>query len=95
MYGVKWRNVKFALVMQKYSTDTVGKLSPYVINLVADPREGDAMNLRGSTRRAQFARPQLDHLGPRGPARLLTDHDRRAATVEEAQIAADEVWGSR
>lgn len=67
MYGVKWRNVKLALVAQKYSTDTVGKLSPYVINLVADPQEGDAMNLRGSTRRAQFARPQLDYLGLEDP----------------------------
>jgi hypothetical protein len=39
LYGVKWRNFKLALAVQKYLTDPVGKLpSPHIINLIADPR---------------------------------------------------------
>jgi arylsulfatase len=39
LYGVKWRNFKLALAVQKYSTDPVGKLpSPRLINLITDPR---------------------------------------------------------
>jgi hypothetical protein len=38
LYGVKWRNFKLALAVQKYATDPVGKLpSPWIINLIADP----------------------------------------------------------
>jgi len=46
IYGVKWRNFKLALAVQKYSTDPVGKLpSPRIINLVADPQEREPMHL--------------------------------------------------
>ena len=46
LYGVKWRNFKLALAVQKYSTDPVGKLpSPRIINLVADPQEREPLNL--------------------------------------------------
>ena len=46
MYGVKWRNFKLALVVQKYSTDPVGKLSsPRIINLITDPQEREPLNL--------------------------------------------------
>ena len=46
LYGVKWRNFKLALAVQKYSTDPVGKLpSPRIINLVADPQEREPLHL--------------------------------------------------
>jgi arylsulfatase len=46
LYGVKWRNFKLALAVQKYSTDPVGKLpSPRIINLIADPQEREPLNL--------------------------------------------------
>jgi arylsulfatase len=46
MYGVKWRHFKLALVLQKYSTDPVGKLaSPRIVNLLADPQEREPLNL--------------------------------------------------
>jgi arylsulfatase len=46
LYGVKWRNFKLALVVQKYGTDPVAKLStPRIINLVADPQEREPLNL--------------------------------------------------
>lgn len=46
MYGVKWRNFKLALVVQKFSTDPVGKLSsPRIINLIADPQEREPLNV--------------------------------------------------
>jgi arylsulfatase len=46
MYGVKWRNFKLALVVQKYSTDAAERLpSPRIINLVADPQEREPLNV--------------------------------------------------
>jgi arylsulfatase len=45
MYGVKWRNFKLALVKQKYFLDPAEHLAaPYVINLMTDPKEREAMN---------------------------------------------------
>jgi arylsulfatase len=46
MYGVKWRNFKLALVVQKYSTDPVNRLStPRIINLIADPQEREPLSM--------------------------------------------------
>ena len=46
LYGVKWRNFKLALAVQKYLTDPVGKLpSPHIVNLIADPQEREPFNL--------------------------------------------------
>jgi arylsulfatase A-like enzyme len=46
LYGVKWRNFKLALVVQKYSTDAVERLSsPRVINLITDPQEREPLDL--------------------------------------------------
>ena len=45
LYGVKWRNFKLALTVQKYLTDPVGKLPfPHIINLTADPQEREPLN---------------------------------------------------
>ena len=39
LYGVKWRNFKLALTVQKYLTDPVGKLPfPHIINLTPTPK---------------------------------------------------------
>ncbi|MDR7189541.1 arylsulfatase [Microbacterium sp. BE35] len=47
LYGVKWRDFKLVLKSQKYSTDPVGTLaSPHLINLVTDPQEREAFNVR-------------------------------------------------
>jgi arylsulfatase len=46
LYGVKWRNFKLALTVQKYLTDPVGKLPfPHIINLTADSQEPEPLNL--------------------------------------------------
>jgi len=46
LYGVKWRNFKLALAVQKYMTDPVGKLpTPRVINLITDPQEREPVSL--------------------------------------------------
>jgi arylsulfatase len=46
LYGVKWRNFKLALAVQKYMTDPVGKLpTPHVINLITDPQEREPVSL--------------------------------------------------
>ena len=45
LYGVKWRNFKLALTVQKYLTYPVGKLPfPHIINLTADPQEREPLN---------------------------------------------------
>jgi hypothetical protein len=46
LVGVKWRNFKLALAVQKYLTDPVGKLAtPHLINLITDPQEREPLSL--------------------------------------------------
>lgn len=46
LYGVKWRNFKLRLVLQKYLTDPALPLpNPHVINLLTDPKERNAFDL--------------------------------------------------
>ena len=46
MYGVKWRNFKLVLVVQKYMQDAAAKLpTPRLINLTTDPQERENASL--------------------------------------------------
>jgi arylsulfatase len=46
LYGVKWRNFKLRLVLQKYLTDPALTLpNPHVINLLTDPKERNPFDL--------------------------------------------------
>jgi arylsulfatase A-like enzyme len=46
LYGVKWRNFKLSLYMQRTLTDPALKLAtPYVINLTVDPKERKPVDL--------------------------------------------------
>lgn len=45
LYGVKWRNFKFALVQQKTLTDPALRLpTPHLVNLDTDPKEREPMD---------------------------------------------------
>jgi arylsulfatase A-like enzyme len=46
MYGVKWRDFKLVLVVQKYMTDAGQRLAtPHIINLITDPQEREPVSL--------------------------------------------------
>ena len=46
LYGVKWRNFKMVLYLQKELTEPALKLAtPHVINLIVDPKERKAIDL--------------------------------------------------
>jgi arylsulfatase len=46
LYGVKWRNFKMLLYLQRTSMEPSEKLaSPHIINLTVDPKERTAIDL--------------------------------------------------
>ena len=46
LYGVKWRNFKMAMYLQRSSLEPSQKLaSPHIINLIVDPKERKAIDL--------------------------------------------------
>lgn len=46
LYGVKWRNFKLAMYVQRTLTDPAVKLpTPHVINLITDPKERNPLDL--------------------------------------------------
>jgi hypothetical protein len=80
IYGVKWRNFKLALVLQKYSTDPVGKLpSPRIINLITDPQEREPLDL-----------PYLHSWTATHFNRLLGEY--QASIKREAPVPAGAPW---
>jgi arylsulfatase len=46
LYGVKWRNFKMVMYLQRSSVEPSLKLaSPHIVNLTVDPRERKAIDL--------------------------------------------------